>query len=156
MFRTQLQLYLLHYHNWRFGIDNLSTYGYGVSELVQQLEVQVSANFHSNLECTRFHSGFGCHEAVEYINIGIPDRVFFIFGAAVFENITATLCHIPSSAIYAKMSPPGMEVAGYGKYINCFRTHVSHFFLMHVFSFLSTIVPLSICSRAFQLMQSCG
>jgi hypothetical protein len=53
------------------------------------------------------------------ISIGIPDKVFFIFGAAVFENITGTLCYIPSSAIYAKMSPPGMEAAGYGKYINC-------------------------------------
>ena len=90
------------------------------------------------------------------ISIGIPDKVFFIFGAAVFENITGTMYYIPSSAIYAKMSPPGMEAAGYGKYINCFRLHVSHFFLMHVFSFLSTIVPLSICPRALQLLQSCG
>ena len=55
------------------------------------------------------------------ISIGIPDKVFFIFGAAVFENITGTLYYIPSSAIYAKMTPPGMEAAGYGKFINCFR-----------------------------------
>ena len=53
--------------------------------------------------------------------LGIPDKVFFIFGAAVFENITGTLYHIPSSAIYAKMTPPGMEAAGYGKFINCVR-----------------------------------
>jgi hypothetical protein len=55
------------------------------------------------------------------ISIGIPDKVFFIFGAAVFENITGTLYYIPSSAIYAKMTPPGMEAAGYGKFINCVR-----------------------------------
>jgi len=48
----------------------VSTYGYSVSELVRQLEVQVSANFHSNLKCTRFHSRFGCHQALEYSNIG--------------------------------------------------------------------------------------
>ena len=61
--------------------------------------------------------------------LGIPDKVFFSFGAAVFENITSTLYYIPSSAIYAKMTPPGMEAAGYGKYINCFRLRVSHFFI---------------------------
>ena len=82
------------------------------------------------------------------ISIGIPDKVFFIFGAAVFENITGTLYYIPSSAIYAKMTPPGMEAAGYGKYINCFRLRVSHFFICF-FSFLLTIAPLSICHRTF-------
>ena len=82
------------------------------------------------------------------ISIGIPDKVFFSFGAAMFENITGTMYYIPSSAIYAKMSPPGMEAAGFGKYIN-FLDDMYHFFLMHVFSFLSTIVPLSICPRAF-------
>jgi hypothetical protein len=55
------------------------------------------------------------------ISIGIPDKVFFIFGAAVFENITGTLHYIPSSAIYSKITPPGMEAAGYGKFINCFQ-----------------------------------
>ena len=82
------------------------------------------------------------------ISIGIPDKVIFIFGAAVFENITGTLYYIPSSAIYSKMTPPGMEAAGYGKYINCFRLYASHFFI-HISSFLSTIVPLSVCPGAF-------
>ena len=49
--------------------------------------------------------------------LGISDKVFFSFGAAVFENITGTLYYIPSSAIYAKMSPPGMEAAGFGTLI---------------------------------------
>ena len=80
--------------------------------------------------------------------LGIPDKVFFIFGAAVFEHITGTLHYIPSSAIYAKISPPGMEAAGYGKFINCFRLYASHFFI-HISSFLSTIVPLSVCPGAF-------
>jgi hypothetical protein len=66
------------------------------------------------------------------ISIGIPDKVFFSFGAAMFENITGTMYYIPSSVIYAKMSPPGMEAAGFGKYINCFRFLYAPCFLISV------------------------
>jgi hypothetical protein len=64
----------------------------------------------------------------------------------MFEKITGTLYNIPSFVIYAKMSPPGMEAAGYGKYINCLGIA---FFLDACVLILSTIVPLSICPRTF-------
>ena len=49
------------------------------------------------------------------IAIGIPDKIFFLFGNAVFENLIVILNAIPMSAIYAKISPPGMESAVFGK-----------------------------------------
>ncbi|KAL3816057.1 hypothetical protein ACHAXA_010362 [Cyclostephanos tholiformis] len=45
------------------------------------------------------------------IDIGIPDKVFFMFGNTIFGNIIYTLQSIPFSAIYAKICPPGMESA---------------------------------------------
>eukprot|EP00571_Detonula_confervacea_P012466 CAMPEP_0172306404 /NCGR_PEP_ID=MMETSP1058-20130122/7478_1 /TAXON_ID=83371 /ORGANISM="Detonula confervacea, Strain CCMP 353" /LENGTH=622 /DNA_ID=CAMNT_0013018275 /DNA_START=148 /DNA_END=2016 /DNA_ORIENTATION=+ len=45
------------------------------------------------------------------IAIGIPDKVFFLLGNAVFENLVVILQSIPMSAIYAKIAPPGMESA---------------------------------------------
>ena len=45
------------------------------------------------------------------VKIGIPDKVFFLLGNAVFENLIIILQSIPMSAIYAKISPPGMESA---------------------------------------------
>ena len=51
------------------------------------------------------------------IAIGISDKVFFMFGNAIFEQITDTLNNIPSSAIFAKMTPPGMESAVFGRLI---------------------------------------
>jgi len=43
--------------------------------------------------------------------IGISDEVFFLLGNAIFENLVVILLAIPMSAIYAKVSPPGMESA---------------------------------------------
>lgn len=45
------------------------------------------------------------------VAIGIPDRLFFLLGNAVFENLVGILQSIPMSAIYAKIAPPGMESA---------------------------------------------
>lgn len=42
---------------------------------------------------------------------GIPDKIFFLFGNAIFENLVIILQSIPMSAIYAKIAPPGMESA---------------------------------------------
>eukprot|EP00578_Thalassiosira_sp_NH16_P016705 CAMPEP_0181114502 /NCGR_PEP_ID=MMETSP1071-20121207/20926_1 /TAXON_ID=35127 /ORGANISM="Thalassiosira sp., Strain NH16" /LENGTH=648 /DNA_ID=CAMNT_0023198633 /DNA_START=175 /DNA_END=2118 /DNA_ORIENTATION=- len=43
------------------------------------------------------------------IAIGIPDKVFFLLGNAIFENLVTILQSIPMSSVYAKISPPGME-----------------------------------------------
>ena len=43
--------------------------------------------------------------------IGIPDKVFFMFGNAIVGSIVITLQQIPYSAIFAKLAPPGMESA---------------------------------------------
>ena len=48
------------------------------------------------------------------VAIEIPDKIFFLFGNAVFENLIMILNAIPMSAIYA-ISPPGMESAVFGK-----------------------------------------
>lgn len=45
------------------------------------------------------------------IAIGIPDKVYFLFGNAIIENLVIVLNSIPMSAIYAKIAPPGMESA---------------------------------------------
>jgi hypothetical protein len=45
------------------------------------------------------------------VTIGIPDKVFFLLGNAIFENLVGILQSIPFSSIYAKISPPGMESA---------------------------------------------
>merc|ERR1712110_1246171 len=45
------------------------------------------------------------------IATGIPDKVFFLLGNAVFENLVYIMQSIPMSAIYAKIAPPGMESA---------------------------------------------
>ena len=45
------------------------------------------------------------------VKIGIPDKVFFLLGNAIFENLVTILQSIPFSSIYAKISPPGMESA---------------------------------------------
>lgn len=45
------------------------------------------------------------------IDIGIPDKIFFMFGNTIFGSIIGTLQSIPFSAIYAKICPPGMESA---------------------------------------------
>ena len=42
------------------------------------------------------------------IKVGIPDKVFFIFGNALFAQMIVTLQQIPIDAICSKMSPPGM------------------------------------------------
>jgi hypothetical protein len=43
--------------------------------------------------------------------LGIPDKVFFMCGGTIFGSIVGTLQSIPFSALYAKISPPGMESA---------------------------------------------
>ena len=45
------------------------------------------------------------------LKIGIPDKVFFLLGNAIFENLVGILTSIPFSSIFAKISPPGMESA---------------------------------------------
>ena len=40
--------------------------------------------------------------------IGIPDKVFFMLGNAIFAQKIVTLQLIPLDAICSKMSPPGM------------------------------------------------
>ena len=49
------------------------------------------------------------------VAVGIPDKVFFLLGNATFENLTNILHAIPMSALSAKLSPPGMESAVFGK-----------------------------------------
>lgn len=49
------------------------------------------------------------------VKVGIPDKVFFLFGNAIFENLIVILNAIPMSAIYAKIAPPGMESAVFGE-----------------------------------------
>lgn len=45
------------------------------------------------------------------VKIGIPDKVFFLLGNAIFENLVLILQSIPFSSIFAKIAPPGMESA---------------------------------------------
>ena len=47
------------------------------------------------------------------IAIGIPDKVFYIFGESIFENIVSMLFWIPSSSIIAKVCPKKMEATTY-------------------------------------------
>lgn len=52
------------------------------------------------------------------IMFGIPDRLLFFMGHATFENMVIILQSITISSIYAKISPPSMETAGYGRLKN--------------------------------------
>mmetsp|Transcript_29273 Transcript_29273/g.62230 ORF Transcript_29273/g.62230 Transcript_29273/m.62230 type:complete len:632 (+) Transcript_29273:152-2047(+) len=45
------------------------------------------------------------------IAIGIPDKVFFLLGNAVVENLLGVMWGVASSAMFAKIAPPGMESA---------------------------------------------
>jgi hypothetical protein len=45
------------------------------------------------------------------IKFGINDKLFFFLGNAVFESLVGILLGLPMSAIFAKISPPGMESA---------------------------------------------
>lgn len=47
--------------------------------------------------------------------IGIPDKVFFVFGNTIFEKLVIMMQYIPMSSIYAKIAPPGMESTMFGK-----------------------------------------
>jgi hypothetical protein len=49
------------------------------------------------------------------VAMGVPDKVFFLLGNATFEQLTNILHAIPMSAISAKLAPPGMESAVFGK-----------------------------------------
>lgn len=49
------------------------------------------------------------------VAMGIPDKLFFLLGNATFEQLTNILHAIPMSAISAKIAPPGMESAVFGK-----------------------------------------
>lgn len=46
--------------------------------------------------------------------IGISDKVLYFFGEAIGIQLIGTCHYIPMSAIYSKMSPPGMESTVYG------------------------------------------
>ena len=46
--------------------------------------------------------------------LGIPDKVFFMFGNTIFGTIVRSLQFIPLNSIYAKMAPEGMEAAVFG------------------------------------------
>jgi len=43
------------------------------------------------------------------IDMGISDKVFYVFGEAILENVVVMLYWIPSSAIISKVCPPQME-----------------------------------------------
>lgn len=45
------------------------------------------------------------------VKFGINDKLFFFLGNAVFESLVGILLGLPMSAIFAKISPPGMESA---------------------------------------------
>ncbi len=53
------------------------------------------------------------------IAIGIPDKIFFLFGNTIFENLVSIMLAIPISSIHAKIAPPGMESAVFGESIIC-------------------------------------
>lgn len=52
------------------------------------------------------------------IAIGIPDKIFFLFGNAIFDNLVTIMLAIPMSSINAKIAPPGMESAVFGESIS--------------------------------------
>lgn len=52
------------------------------------------------------------------IAIGIPDKIFFLFGNTIFENLVIIMLAIPISSINAKIAPPGMESAVFGEPIS--------------------------------------
>jgi BT1 family len=53
--------------------------------------------------------------------LGIPDKLFFMFGNTITGSIVNSLQFIPLNAIYSKMAPEGMESAVVGEMI--FYTH---------------------------------
>jgi len=70
------------------------------------------------------------------VAVGVPDKVFFLFGNAVFENLTNILHAIPMSALSA-ISPPEMESAVFGKWLHTLFVYgvtilvsTSHIFLL--------------------------
>jgi hypothetical protein len=65
------------------------------------------------------------------IELGIPDKIFFLFGNTIVGTIVNSLQFIPLSAMYAKMSPEGMEAAIVGEMIleliGCYYYNISLF-----------------------------
>lgn len=65
------------------------------------------------------------------IELGIPDKLFFLFGNTIVGTIVNSLQFIPLSAMYAKMSPEGMEAAIVGEMIleliGCYYYNISLF-----------------------------
>jgi hypothetical protein len=53
------------------------------------------------------------------IAIGIPDKIFFLFGNTIFDNLVTIMLAIPMASINAKIAPPGMESAVFGESIIC-------------------------------------
>ncbi|KAL3816039.1 hypothetical protein ACHAXA_010344 [Cyclostephanos tholiformis] len=49
------------------------------------------------------------------IMLGVPDKLLFFMGHATFENLVIILQSITLSSIYAKIAPPSMETAGFGR-----------------------------------------
>jgi len=56
------------------------------------------------------------------VALGIDDKVFYVVGEAILENVVSMLYWIPSSAILSKVCPRGMEAA-----IFAFLAGVSNF-----------------------------
>jgi hypothetical protein len=65
------------------------------------------------------------------IELGLPDKIFFLFGNTIVGTIVNSLQFIPLSAMYAKMSPEGMEAAIVGEMIleliGCYYYNISLF-----------------------------
>jgi hypothetical protein len=76
--------------------------------------------------------------------LGIPDKLLFFMGHATFENMVIILQSITISSIYAKIAPPSMETAGFGRLKNvcvCVSMKVL-IFTKHRFIYLTFISSL--------------
>ena len=47
------------------------------------------------------------------VALGIPDKVFYILGEAIVENVIRLIAWIPTSTIIGKVCPRGLEAAVY-------------------------------------------
>jgi hypothetical protein len=76
--------------------------------------------------------------------LGIPDKVFFMFGNAIVANILTPLRYIPMNTIAAKMTPPGMESAVFGTLMDVYHIPCKICVLnKHTLSFLFLLIGLT-------------
>ena len=80
------------------------------------------------------------------IMLGVPDKLLFFWGHATFENLVIILQSITLSSIYAKIAPPSMETAGFGRLRLKFafgpmkvHTLLTNCRFVHLFSFSSLL-----------------